>query len=173
MGYLDALTANTFRTDAEGRLVFVPFRRRRGYLVTPERAATFDRVQRRFWVIMFLVLPASVVAFRTAWAMVLVCLIGIGAYMAGLWHFTRGLESAPQVPAITRSEAAMRVGRAMGSRMTGGLAIAATLLAGGGGWLLIVGLRTWAAWGLTAYFLLLAILYSRQWLRLRHAARAT
>ena len=40
MGYLDAFTANTFREDSQGRLVLVISRRRRkAYLVPPERAA--------------------------------------------------------------------------------------------------------------------------------------
>lgn len=139
MGYLDALTPNTFRTDAEGRLVLVPFRRRHGYIVPPERAAAFTLAQRRFWPTMVLLFTVSALAFRSPGVVVLVALIGIGAYTGGLWLFTRSLEIAPEVPAVSRREAATRVTCAMGSRTTGAVAMAAILLAVSGGWLLAKG----------------------------------
>lgn len=166
MGYLEALTANSFRTDAEGRLILVPFRRRRGYVVPPERAAAFTRAQRRFWLLLFLAIPASALVFRSAMALLIVGLLGLVVYLGALWLFTRTLEPAPEVPVISRAEAVARVTHAMGARTAGVIALGSGMLALGGVALLAAGLRAWGVWGLTAYFTLVAVLYARQWRRL-------
>src|SRR5215212_5368723 len=63
VGYLDAYTANTFRTDPQGRLVLAPFGRRgKAYFVPPDRAEAFARFQRRYLALAFVALPGAAFA---------------------------------------------------------------------------------------------------------------
>jgi len=174
MGYLDAIGANSFQTNPRGELVFAPWgRRRQAYLVPRDQADAFLRFQRRYYVLMFIALPLSLLVFRSIPVM-----LGVGiAWMAGfylkLWRFTRGLELAAAAPPVSHAEAVDRAATAMGTRTIATVGILSALMTAGSIWLLINAPRTIWAWFGVVYFAAVTLLYAKRWWQLRHRRAAT
>jgi hypothetical protein len=174
MGYLDAIGANTFQTNPRGQLVFAPWgRRRQAYLVQREEADAFVRFQRRYYLLMFITLPLSLIVFRSIPIMLGVGLVWMAGLFLKLWHFTRGLELAAEVPVVSREEVITRAATAMGSRTIATVGILSALMTAGSIWLLISGPRTIWAWVGVLYFAVITGLYAKRWWQLPHRGAAT
>ena len=173
MTYLDALTANTYRTDSQGRRVLVPFGRwGKAYLVPAERAEELVRFQRRYLVVVTVGIVISIFVFHpliTWWVVLPLSFLGL---VAKYWHFTRELEVTIEVPPRNRENARDQALRAMGSRTVAAVCIGATLLALICALLLARRVQSNALWVLMLYFLFIAALYARLWRRLRDGDRA-
>jgi len=169
VGYLDALIANTYRTDSKGRRVLVPFGRRgKAYVVPPERAQGFLNSLRWMYGVSMVLILASPFVFGLLimWTAVVPLVIVVSA--ARFWLFTRGLELADEVPKLNRADAIDRAVGAMGARTIAAICIAAALLVMICGTLLARGVRSVALWVLMAYFAVVAVLYAVRWRQARN-----
>ena len=108
MGFLDALTADAYPRDSQGRRVFEPFGQRgKAYILPPERAARLSLLLRRLLQLYVVALLVAGITFGP-WAVAAVGLLSIAGGFAGLAYSTRGLEESAERPTLTREE---RVGR--------------------------------------------------------------
>jgi hypothetical protein len=174
MGYLDALAASTFRTDSSGRLVIVPFGRRgKAYLVPPERARSFAQFQRWFYGLVLIGIVTGTIAFSPLVTFAVVLPFSLAVYSAYLWRFTRRLETAPEVPDLSRKEAVDRNMRAMGTRTIATVCLAAGLMAALSIFLLFAKGFSILSLASSAYFGLVAVLYAIKWKQFRRRDAAT
>lgn len=174
MGYLDAIGANTFRPDSQGRLVFAPRGRRgRAYIVPSEQAAAYLRFQRRYYLAMFVALPLAVVLLQSVWAVGGVGLVWLAGFYLKLWSFTRRLESAAERPEVTRVEAIDRAARSMGARTLAVVAVLGAAMAAASIWVLTENPRSIGAWIGAVYFTGVTLLYVLRWRQVRRRRAAT
>ena len=168
MGYLDALTANTYRLDSEGRRVLVPFGRwGKAYIVPPDRAEAFARSLRWMYVLSMVALLATPFVFGLFIMWAVVVPLFVAATVARFWLFTRGLEIAAEVPELNRKEAIGRAVVAMGPRTIAAVCLGAAALAVLCATLLARGLHSVALWALLAYFAVVSVLYAVRWRQFR------
>ena len=162
MGFLDALTADQYPRDSQGRRIFAPYGRRgKAYILPPERAAQYARLQRRFFLAFFVVLVIAVVAFGP-WAVLAVGLLWIAWVFVGIAHVTRGLEESTERPSLSSEQRRDRRFRAMGRPTMYAFFLGGTAVAVVGAVLLLRGERGVSVWFITLYGALVAILYARQ-----------
>jgi len=172
VSYLDAFTANTFRTDAQGRLVFAPYGKRgKAYLVPEASARALNRFLRGYFALMMVALGAAVLLARHPAVIALVAAAWLAGYFAKLAHFTRGLPTVPEVPDLEREEAIRRVARAMGQRTIAAICAGSALLAFLCGSLAVKAPGI-ALYFLTAYFAFVALLYAVRWWQFRDRKEA-
>src|SRR5262245_20953153 len=161
MGYIDGIIANTFRTDSHGQLVFALFRC--AYLVPAERARALLTFLRRYYLLIFIALPTAVLISRSLLIVFVVAVLWLAGLYLKVWHFTRGLASAPELPPLDRQQAINRSMAAMGTRTIAAVAIIFALAGVGGGALLATGTWNVPLLGLTVYSFLVTILYTIRW----------
>jgi hypothetical protein len=162
MGFLDALTADAYPRDSQGRRVFAPFGQKgRAYILPPERAARLAYFQRRLFQVYVVALLVAGLAFEP-WALATVGLLSIAGIFMGLAYSTRGLEESSERPTLTREERVSRGLRAMGRPTMVALCLGGLTSAAVGASLLLRGERSVAVWFITLYGLLVAVLYGRQ-----------
>jgi len=162
MGFLDALAADAYPRDSQGRRVYAPYGQRgKAFILPPEQAERLTRFTRRYFQLYFAAVLISGVAFGP-WAVVTVGILWIAGYILGIAYMTRGLESATDRPSLPRDERVRRGMSAMGRPTMCAICLGGAALAMGGAWLLLRGDRNLAVWFLTAYGALVSLLYAYQ-----------
>lgn len=97
--YDDAFPGTRFHTNARGQLVFVVrLPGKRPYIVPPDRAAALKRFERRYVLLFFVALPVLPLLSRSPWVGTALALVWIAGFALKLWHFTKGLERASEMP---------------------------------------------------------------------------
>jgi hypothetical protein len=173
MGFLDALTADAFPLDSQGRRVLTPYGTRgKAFILPPERVGPLAKFQRRF-------LQAYLVALLVGglaagpWGIVLVGALWMAGCFVGITRFTRDLEESSERPTRGREERVGIAARAMGRPTMYVVCLAGAASAAWGGWLIGRGQRGLAIWFLTLYGLVIAILYGWRLARTPSAPPAT
>jgi hypothetical protein len=160
MGFLDALTADAFPLDSQGRRVLTPYGARgKAFILPPERVGPLTQFQRRFFQAYVVALLVGGLAVGP-WAILVVSALWMAGFFVGITRFTRGLEETSERPTRAREE---RVGifvRAMGRPTMYVVCLAGAASAVGGAWLIGRGQQGPAIWFLTLYGLVIAILYA-------------
>jgi membrane protein implicated in regulation of membrane protease activity len=173
MGFLDALTADAYPRDSQGRRVFAPYGLRgKAYILPPERAAQIAQVQRRVFLSYFVALLFAGVAIGP-WAVVGVGVVSIAGVVVGVAYATRGLEQSQERPSISRDERVNQGLRAMGRPTMFAICFGGAAFAVAGISLLLRGERNVAVWFITLYGALVAVLYGRRLGTLRAVPPAT
>src|SRR3954452_15178494 len=104
MGFLDALTADAYPRDSQGRRIYAPFGQRgKAYILPAERAAQLAVLQRRTFQLYIVALLAAALLFGP-WALAMVGLLSIAGIFAGFAYTTRGLEESAERPTLSREE---------------------------------------------------------------------
>jgi hypothetical protein len=161
MGFLEALTADAYPRDSQGRRVYEPFGRRgKAYILPPERAVHLALLQRRVFQLYVALLVAGLIF--GPWALAAIGLLSIAGVFAGFAYTTRGLEESAERPTLAREERVRRGLDAMGRPTMYALCLGGATSAAVGASLLLRGERTVAVWFITLYGVLVAILYGRQ-----------
>jgi len=155
-------------------LDFAPYgRRRAAYIVPSGKAEAFARFQRRYFGFMFVAVIGGAFAFGPLIMTTVIAPLWLAGYLGKIWHFTRRLDIATEIPMVSREAALERTAHAMGSRTIVIVACIATLLASLGTWILARGERSIALGALTGYFALVGVLYWCRWWQFRSRAPAT
>ncbi len=95
--FIDTLLAKTFRTDANGRLLFAPFGPQKTFIVPPDRAKAHIHFLRRFYGVLLGGMALGGLAFGSRGAVAIVP-AGVAWYFAYIWRFTRDLQIVGTLP---------------------------------------------------------------------------
>ena len=96
--FIDSLLAKTFRTDANGRLLFAPFGpQQKTFIVPPDRAKARIHFLRRFYGVLLGGMALGGLAFGSR-GVVAVVPAGVAWYFVYIWRFTRDLQIAGKLP---------------------------------------------------------------------------
>jgi hypothetical protein len=173
MGFFDALTADAFPRDSQGRSVLAPYGRRgKAFILPTERAPQLARIQRRFFVsfLIALVGAAIMVGPRGILAVGVLWILG---FVVGISYFTGGLEESAERPTMPRAQAVDRAMRAMGRRTMWALCLAGAASAAVGVWLLLRGEHGLAIWFIAVYSTVVSVLYAWKLYQMRTTRPAT
>ena len=172
MSFLDALTADAWPRDTEGRRVLAPYGTRGKAFILPEdRALQLARIQRRYFSGFFLALAAAFIL--GPWGILAVSALGIAGILVGTALFTRGLQESSERPTMPRAQAVDRAMRAMGRPTMVAFSLAGAAASAAGVWWLLRGERGLAIWFLTFYGSIVCLLYASKLRRLHVIPPAT
>jgi hypothetical protein len=159
MGFLDALSADTYPRDSRGRRVFEPYGRRgKAYILPDERADQIARFARRFFPWYFVALFAAAFGLGP-WGVAAVFLLLIAAMVVATEYATRGLELSSERPAMSVGERRKIGLAAMGRPTMYAICLGAAAVTVVGASLLFRGERNFGVWFLTFYGALICVLY--------------
>jgi membrane protein implicated in regulation of membrane protease activity len=161
MSFLDALTADAYPRDSQGRRVIAPYGRRgKAFVLPPERATEIALVQRRAYRLYVAALIAG--GFIAPWAVLVVAVLTMVCVPLGFAYVTHGLEESTERPDHSREERVKRGLQAMGRPTMLVLCLGGAAMAIGAASLLLRGERSAAVWFLTIYGAIVAALYARR-----------
>jgi hypothetical protein len=173
MGLLDAITADVFPRDSQGRIVLAPYGRRgKAFILPAEWLPVIRRLQRRYFQALFVAVPVATL-LAGPWGSFAVFVLWTVGQLIGIAYVTKGLEESIERPTVSRSVAVDHWMRAMGRPTMWAICVAGALTAGGGAWLLSHGQRGIASWFLALYGTLVCLLYASKLYRTRGTERAT
>lgn len=173
MGFLDALTADAYARDSQGRRIFAPYGRRgRAYVLPDARTHELARFQRR-WFQLYIVALLAAGAAVGPWAVLAVGGAWILVYVVGLRYVARGLEEASERPILPRDERVRRGMRVMGRPTMIAICASGAGSAIFGASLLLRNGRNLGAWFIMIYGVLVTILYTRQLTKIDDIPSAT
>jgi uncharacterized membrane protein len=162
MGFLDALTADAYPRDSQGRRVWAPYGARgKAYILPTERAERRAGSLRLWFRLFFVALLVGAIA-AGPWGIWLVAVIGIIGGFVEPSVASRGLEESTERPTLSRDERVRRSMHAMGRSTMVAICLGGAASAVAGMWLLIRGERSIAVWFITTYGGVIAGLYARQ-----------
>jgi Domain of unknown function (DUF1963) len=114
--FIDSLLAKTFRTDANGRLLFAPFGpQQKTFIVPPDRAKAHIHFLRRFYGVLLGGMALGGLAFGSR-GVVAAVPAGVAWYFVYIWRFTRDLQIAGTLPADSTRQTSRQSGQLVETR---------------------------------------------------------